>query len=239
MKRWGIITVLLYVALLALLAMPAFWLAFCGWGRGASDATKIFSAYGQWEYWIIPAVFGLAQALLLLVPVDLSERRQPSRRKLLVPVLTSAFLMANLLLAGLFCVSFAIFGDKGIDRLEILGKILGVNLGWLTLLMVGALWLFWFGVFRAHWKQDDPESLMKRLTRWLVRGSILELLVAVPSHVIVRQRDDCCAPAGTFWGIACGLSVMLLAFGPGVFFLFAERVRRMKPARPPGASAAD
>jgi len=51
----------------------------------------------------------------------------------------------------------------------------------------------------------------------------------VPSHVIVRRRDDCCAPAGTFWGIATGISVMLLCFGPGVFFLFVERFQRLKP----------
>jgi len=36
-------------------------------------------------------------------------------------------------------------------------------------------------------------------------------------------------PGGTFWGIATGISVMLLCFGPGVFFLFAERCRKLKP----------
>jgi hypothetical protein len=66
-------------------------------------------------------------------------------------------------------------------------------------------------------------------TRWLLRGSILELLIAVPSHVLVRRRDDCCAPAGTFWGIATGISVMLLCFGPGIFFLFVARCRKLKP----------
>ena len=34
---------------------------------------------------------------------------------------------------------------------------------------------------------------------------------------------------GTFWGIATGISVMLLCFGPGVFFLFVERFRRLQP----------
>ena len=86
----------------------------------------------------------------------------------------------------------------------------------------------------VHFQTVPPERTiltrsLKRATRWLLRGSILELLVAVPSHVIVRRRDDCCAPAGTFWGIATGISVMLLCFGPGVFFLFVERCRRLKP----------
>jgi hypothetical protein len=44
----------------------------------------------------------------------------------------------------------------------------------------------------------------------------------VPSHVIVRRRDDCCAPAGTFWEIAMGISMMLFCSASGVFFLFVE-----------------
>ncbi|HEY4951841.1 MAG TPA: hypothetical protein VII71_00470, partial [Verrucomicrobiae bacterium] len=78
-------------------------------------------------------------------------------------------------------------------------------------------------------KSGSPDAVVKRATRWLLRGSILELIIAVPSHVIVRRRDDCCAPAGTFWGIVTGISVMLLCFGPGVFFLFVERFQKLKP----------
>jgi hypothetical protein len=92
-----------------------------------------------------------------------------------------------------------------------------------------AFWLIWAIIFRNFARADDPDSLLKCSTRWLLRGSILELLVAVPSHIFVRRRDDCCAPAGTFWGIATGISVMLLRFGPGVFFLFIERFERLKP----------
>ena len=90
-------------------------------------------------------------------------------------------------------------------------------------------WLVWAIIFRRATKSGSPDALLKRSTRWLLRGSILELLVAVPSHVIVRRRDDCCAPAGTFWGIATGISVMLLCFGPGVYFLFVERFQKLKP----------
>jgi hypothetical protein len=101
-------------------------------------------------------------------------------------------------------------------------------------------WMIWALVFfRNFAKSDEPDALVKRITRWLLRGSILELIIAVPSHVIVRRRDDCCAPIGTFWGIATGVSVMLLCFGPGVFFLFVERCRRLQPKEKTGAEQLD
>jgi hypothetical protein len=99
----------------------------------------------------------------------------------------------------------------------------------ILLVCVVVSWVLWTFVFRRFANSDDPAEFINRSIRWLLRGSILELLVAVPSHIIVRRRGDCCAPVGTFWGIVTGISVMLLCFGPGVFFLFAERFRRLKP----------
>lgn len=105
--------------------------------------------------------------------------------------------------------------------------------------MIGIVVLCWIGwamLFHRFAKSGDPHALTRRLTQWLVRGSILELLVAVPSHIFVRRRADCCAPMFTFWGMVTGLAIMLLAFGPGVFFLFIERVRRRQPRLPPSAT---
>jgi hypothetical protein len=95
--------------------------------------------------------------------------------------------------------------------------------------MLVLFWLVWGLVFYHVTRNDESETFTQRVTRWLLRGSILELLVAVPSHIIVRQRGDCCAPIATFWGIVTGISVMLLSFGPGVLFLFAARIRQRQP----------
>src|SRR5204863_9629271 len=100
-----------------------------------------------------------------------------------------------------------------------------------TIIIITVLWLLWALVFYRFAKNDDPNTIVKRTTRWLLRGSILEILVAVPSYIIVRNRHGCCAPFGTFWGIATGLAIMLFCFGPGVFFLFAERFRRLRPSK--------
>jgi hypothetical protein len=242
MKFWAVFTVFIYVAALLLLTFPVFCLAFVG-GKPLQTAVDI---YFFWAYWLWLAVLAAGQILLLLVPIDISERRLPSRRKLKVPVIVGAFLLGNLFLAGVLCVLCAIFKDNGFAIFDGQNFFIWIYnalhqnpaqhlqsstqqsvLGLLWPLFVS--WFVWALIFRRAARADVPDALMKRLTRWLLRGSILELLVAVPSHVIVRRRDDCCAPAGTFWGIATGISVMLMCFGPGVYFLFVERFQRLKP----------
>jgi len=137
---------------------------------------------------------------------------------------------------------FEWFGDKSSQNpiLIALAKFLGLpapgsfTLGCLAVFAtLATLWAIWFVVFSRFTASHDPESLLNRATRWLLRGSILELLVAVPSHIMVRRRDDCCARVSTFWVIALGISVMLIAFGPSVFFLFAQRIRRIQPKPSP------
>jgi membrane protein implicated in regulation of membrane protease activity len=152
----------------------------------------------------------------------------------------------NLFLAGLLSILCAIFKDAGFgifalnDVIAQAANVLNhvstpapADSGWQSTLSfffpVLVFWLLWAVIFRRATRSDDPETLLNRAVRWLLRGSILELFVAVPSHVIARRRDDCCAPAGTFWGIATGISVMLLCFGPGVYFLFVERIKKLRP----------
>lgn len=239
MKRWAAFTVLLYALALLLLTAPAILIAFGNWGLKGSDMNLkgAFQLYWQWGYWLWLAVLLAGQSLLLLLPIDISERRLPTRRKLKIPVIVTTFFLANLFLAGVFSILCAAFTDGAFHVFDFLnpataaggrdesgfGGFAGV------ILTAMAFWILWAVIFRNFAKSDDPEAMLKRATRWLLRGSILELIVAVPSHVIVRRRDDCCAPVGTFWGIATGISVMLLCFGPGVYFLFVERCKRLQP----------
>ncbi len=266
MKRWAFVTVALYTLLLLLLTAPVTLICWLKWQTNLEqpnlshwqwevDPRGILDLFKAWGFWLWLAVLAAAQALLLLVPVDVAERRPTRRRRLLVPVITASFLLANLFLAGLFAILSAAMGDKASVVVEVPAQFTGrliermpslnaalANLGlgpgtdWLMVPqligMVIFFWLIWGLVFHHFAMADEPETLLKRGTRWLLRGSILELLVAVPSHILVRQRDDCCAPFASFWGIVTGISVMLLSFGPGVFFLFAARMRKRQPRTP-------
>jgi hypothetical protein len=236
MKRWAALTVLLYAVALLLLTVPAIWIAFNGWSDKGVSLQNALKMYLRWGYWLWLAVLVAGQALLLLLPISIAERRLPARRPLKISAVVTAFFLANLVLAGLISILCADFAEDGIN---FFGYFLSFKPNQVSpsdfqtefgAVIIGlAFWIIWAVIFRSFTKSDDPDSLVKRSTRWLLRGSILELLIAVPSHIIVRRRGDCCAPIGTFWGIATGISVMLLCFGPGVFFLFVERCQRLQP----------
>ena len=233
MKRWAVLTVIIYALALVLLAVPGIVIAFSG--KQLFSIQQAVTVYREWGYWLWLAVMVGGQALLLLLPVDIARKRLPARRNLKIPVIVGGFFLGNLVLTGALSIICAIYGDNFPDYYDLNhdlgGGAASTPIGWVLTGLITLLffWLIWMILFRRFASKDDPNSLMKRMTRWLLRGSILELLVAVPSHVIVRRRDDCCAPVGTFWGIATGISVMLLCFGPGVFFLFVERFERLKP----------
>jgi hypothetical protein len=241
MKRWAALTVLLYALTLILLTAPIMLVAFGGWARSTLGLQNILQTYSDWGYWLWLAVLVAGQALLLLLPIQITERRLPARRPLKIPVIVTAFLLANLFLSGIFAILCAIYRDNAFNQLHWLSLSATFNVQpadsgnsgwgdfWGVVFTLVCFWIIWAIVFRNFARLDDPNALLKRATRWLLYGSILELLIAVPSHVIVRRRDDCCAPAGTFWGIATGISIMLLCFGPGVFFLFVKRFNRLKP----------
>jgi hypothetical protein len=236
MKRWAALTVLLYAVALLLLTVPAIWIAFNGWADKGVSLHNVLKIYLRWGYWLWLAVLVAGQALLLLLPINIAERRLSACRPLKIPAVATAFFLGNLCFAGLLSILCADFKEDGLDFFgyflpfkpnQVAASHFSTEFG--AVVTGLAFWIIWAVIFRSFAKSDDPDSLLKRMVRWLLRGSILELLVAVPSHIIVRRRGDCCAPLGTFWGIATGISVMLLCFGPGVFFLFVERCQRLKP----------
>jgi hypothetical protein len=259
MKRWAVLVVLLYGLWLLLLTAPLVLLCGLEYSRGDRTWTaklgleEVQELVMHWSYWLWLAVMLAGQALLLLVPIAAAEGRPVRRRKLLVPVVTASLFLANLAFAGLLALLCAFLKDGAFELLSLgaranedralavpavargmtaigLGPRSGLFEVLFILALVVVLWMLWAALFLRGSRDDDPDSLSRRAVRWLLRGSILELLVAVPTHVVVRHRGDCCAPFATFWGIVCGLTVMLMSFGPGVFFLFVERARRLKPS---------
>jgi len=212
MRKWGIVITLLYAATLVILILPStvllvwehslFWQDFCGGLRDVCSA---------WGVWLAVCVFVFLQGSLLFLSVDTSWKRLKPRTHVAVTCVIASLLFALLTLAAVFSVDVAAKGDA--DTINPWARVLTV---------FAAFWVSW-AVILFFYLRNSSAALSRVLT-WLLRGSVLELLVAVPSHVIVRRRDDCCAPLFTGLGIVTGIAIMLLSFGPGILFLYKKRL---------------
>jgi len=260
MKRWAVIVTLAYALLWLVLAMPVVWLAFgldwfCGDPSFTSlDAGDLSDIFQQPFLWLVFAISTVCQIVLLMVPVGAASERPRARRHILWPVVAITFLLANLVLCGgLSLVSLAFgeevvmtplngFGeliDQALERgaaAQVLGTSPNLSWGWylliIWLMLVGVIWLGWGWFFYRYYRTAEGEGWLRLWLRRLLKGSVLELLIALPTHIALRSRGDCCAPFGSFMGIVTGLAVMLMCFGPGVMFLYLDRARHLKPRRP-------
>jgi hypothetical protein len=222
MRKWGIVISVFYALILIALIVPgAIFLAlykFEGWGKFLDTVTE---AYGDWTLWLLIAAVLASQALLLFLTVDTSKKRLKPRAHILVSCLTAAILTGLLTSGIVWSLGFAIRGEDFWK--SFFDKEHNLLLFW------GALWVVWAILFYFCFRNSSP--VVTRLISWLLKGSVLELLIVVPCHIIVRRRHDCSAPVATSFGIAAGLAIMLLSFGPSVLFLYKKRLDSY-PARP-------
>jgi hypothetical protein len=221
MKLWAVIVAVLYGTILAVLTVPAIMLAFVP-KVAATEAAKVYAA-GQYWSWL--AVMLVSQIAFLAVPVRFASRRPVTRRSIWPTLLAGGLMAGGLVAGGVYSIWEFIFGEHS-------G---GSWIGYTGLGLTVLVWIVWGAVFFRLGRKIGADDLVSRQCRWLLRGSILELLIAVPTHIVARCRDYCCAGFMTFIGLTMGISVMLFSFGPAVFFLFAERWKRLHPERGGGA----
>ncbi len=207
MRKWGTVINLFYALAILLLVVPgAVWI---GLGK-TPDSHQMLAVYQV--AWILVVIVIAGQALLLFLSVDASFRRLKPRTHILVSSVVTATLSALLMGAAIFSLGFGIYGDKFGGRF--------LDDYWL--ICWGGLWLVWAIVFFLYFR--NPGASISRVTAWLLKGSVLELLIAVPAHVAARRRHDCSAPGFTSFGIATGIAIMLLCFGPSVLLLYKKRM---------------
>jgi hypothetical protein len=216
MKRWAVLVVVVYFLILIVLTAPMLLTAFYPVVK-ARDALEVFS---EWMYWAGLGVMIAGQAVMLLVPVDLAMQRPTARRSVLWPILASGLMIGVLAAGAAASIVEFIRRDKALDLLGDGAPLLAV---------IVPVWAVWSILFYRAGRGATAMDVITRQCRYLLRGSVLELLVAVPTHIVARARNYCCAGLMTFLGIAFGVSVMLFSFGPAVFFLFVQRWKRLQP----------
>lgn len=208
---WVYLVVGVYVLLMGTLTFgPVVIALFGGSGEGLL-ATMIYAA-----------VLTACGASLVVIPIRAARDLPNAQRSIWLPLLGSATLAALLFLGFAFAAHEYAFGEKG-------GGGGAMTAIWIALPLV---WLGWAVLFGFLTFRLDPERASGRLYKSLLASSVLELLVAIPMHMVVRQRGYCCAGFGTGIGIGLGLLVMLVALGPAVVFLFYRRYQQAYARRP-------
>ena len=216
---WGAMVSIYYVFVLFVFFAPLS-LALFFWGADYWPATvgEFWDTY--WEIlgedavpiWIAVMIGG--QALLLFLSVDTSFRRHRPRAHIGISITVTTFMVT------LLCL-MAVTSIVTVDTIDNMDKIAA---GWWFVLW--GLWVIVFFVYRRGYS-DKVERIMS----WLIKGSVLELLIVVPCHVLIRQRGECSAPIVSGAGIATGIAVMLMAFGPSVYFLYKKQLDEYEQRR--------
>ena len=179
---------------------------------------------------LIPTAFLVGgQILLLFLSVDTSWRRLKPQRHARLTAGLVGIMVTILTFAVFFAIAMAHSGDR--FDIPIVDEIIPPGLELTVLLVtVAVIWGFWGIVFYTYSKR--ALNVVDSAVRWLIRGSVLELLIAVPCHIIVRQREWCCAQYVSAYGIAAGIAIMLLAFGPSALFLYQRKLSEYKDRTP-------
>ncbi len=209
MRKWGWLITAVYSLIVLALLPPAFLFLAAEYPVAASKVREI---YGDWGTWAVCGVVILCQILLLWMSVDTSRQHLKPRTPVLISAVTGGFLFMVLVVAFAADLAVIRWDDSPPDWIR-----------W-PLIVLAASWILWGILFYRIWK--DSADPVTRAVKWLIRGSVLELLVAVPAHVMVRRRHDCCAPGVTALGIVAGIAIMLLGFGPSVLMLLKMRMEK-------------
>jgi hypothetical protein len=214
MRSWGIVITSAYALILVGLLLPGVYLI------AGNPVAGILEFYREWFVWFSLGLLIAGQALLLFLSVDSSHKRLRPRQHLLASLATVALMCALLSFAAIWSLLSGLFGDSIFaDPFKMFIDGRSKILAWWAV-----LWGAWYIIFYTYFQ--DNFTRLTRVMNWLLRGSILELLVAIPAHVWVRHKQECSAPMATGLGVATGIAIMLLSFGPGVLFLYKKRLAR-------------
>jgi hypothetical protein len=218
MKRWGVLITGFYLAVTLLLFAPGFIALVSKWHSVGHVLREALQVYQEWLVWLWAGIFVSGQALLLFLSVDTSWRRTRPRQHIAATTALASFLAALLMASALFALEVSIYGDDAPPLFK-------NKEGWFVVTMVAiwiGAWILWGALFYKYYRNSS--DAVSAAVSWLLKGSVLELLIAVPAHVIVRQRGDCSAPVVTGFGIVSGIAIMLLCFGPGVLALYKKKL---------------
>lgn len=92
--------------------------------------------------------------------------------------------------------------------------------------IVGAGWLVATPLLIAFTRPGPRETVLTRLSRRLLLGTMIEVALLIPLDVMVRRKTSCYCWAGSYWALTLCGAVGVFALGPAVFLPLLARRRR-------------
>jgi hypothetical protein len=179
------------------------------WFRGGSLDLKPIA--------IIVASIVILQSLFLLGAPHLRPATPRSGKPMMISLAVGG-LVAALLSGGVIASIASLFHFSANNLPDSTGSLL------IALLL--ACWIFWLWIF-AFCLIGEWTVRYRKLYRFLLAGTVLELAITIPIDVSVRRRTTCYCDEGTFWALCVGVVSMLWILGPGIVLLFlARRMQR-------------
>jgi len=155
---------------------------------------------------------------LLLVPIRIATRRPVGKRPLWITLIAGSAVLT--ILTTLVTLSLPEAVLSTLDDFPYQGVIV-------TVLPLVA-WPLWTLLFWRATRELEHFLAAERVYSWVIKGSILDLLVAVPSHILARRREECSAGAVSGLAIFTGVLFAFLACGPGLLLLYVQRIGRLR-----------
>ncbi len=141
------------------------------------------------------------------------------KRRLIIPVIIAAVMMTVLIAGITLALAELIFESPG-DWFD-----------YAFWAIVALSWLAWGVIFFIWGTKTQRYKTLRNFVSTMFAGSLLSLMISIPSHIIVSKRPGCLVGLGTALGIYSGVFVMFWAFGPGIILLFLREIRKAQLLR--------
>jgi hypothetical protein len=188
-------------------------------------AYRWFEDAGRWAYVLLVLIY---LALMFLTQwwflgprhiwkIEVAEAPRPMKR-----AAVGAAFAATLLTVGFVC------SIADLTKKDFFDPLLDPSTVWqyIILLIPAVVWFFWCVILIIYLRQGEHYNWAGKIIRALIAGSVLELFVAVP--VYATSKQECYCARGSYAGLVFGGTVLLWAFGPGVFLLFVREKQRRR-----------
>ena len=235
--RYIILLAAVFLAMGALLANPLIWQnSGFGWGLIGTPLGPFENGWlDDRIYYILHAggylgLFLFTQWLFLLPRGRLSFRIADTPRSRRASAIGAAF-VAMLLTAGVVASIMELTDVwQDVMKQEFTFKSLHFQVFYCFLAGMAFAWLLWAVIFYLYFRDADHHTTVARMTRALLGGTVLELLVSIPAYVkSIQTPSDCYCEKGSYTGLVFGCTAVFWLFGPGVYLLLLREKRRWTP----------